>query len=211
MKIYKPNENITLYHADCQSIFDTLQFDSIVTDPPYGMSFVSNHRKEKHKFIENDDNEELLKWICNVNVNHSKYVFCRWDNIYNVNKPKSLITWVKNNWSMGDLNHEHGRQTETILFYAGEKHFFPNGRPSDVIKAPRTLNNYHPTEKPIQLMHAIIEWTNGVVIDPFMGSGSTAIASIRANRKFIGIEIDENYFEIACNRIKQELQSPMLF
>src|ERR1019366_7113408 len=97
---------------------------TVITDPPYGMSFQSNFRKEQHNKIANDTNTECLDWICRIAASHSKYIFCRWDNIKDVPVPKSVITWVKNNWSMGDLLHEHARQTETILFYPGPRHHF---------------------------------------------------------------------------------------
>jgi site-specific DNA-methyltransferase (adenine-specific) len=170
----------TLYLGDCRDILPTLPLlDCVVSDPPYGMSFQSNHRIMQHERIANDDNEDLLLWACGLQPRHSSYLFCRWDNLFSVPKPKSLITWVKNNWSMGDLEHEHARQTEVALFYPGTEHDFPKSRPTDVIKAPRTGNEYHPTEKPVQLMRAIIEWTRGVVVDPFMGSGTTGVAAVQ--------------------------------
>ena len=71
-----------------------------------------------------------------------------------------------------------------------------------MIKAPRTGNDFHPTEKPVQLMMALLEWTRGTVLDPFMGSGSTGVAAMRLGRPFIGVEIDPAYFQIACKRIE---------
>lgn len=184
---------------------------AIITDPPYGMAFRSNHRTDKHAAIANDGDTSLLAWSCGIPVNHSRYVFCRWDNLTDIPKPKSLVTWVKNNWSMGDLEHEHGRQTEVAAFYPGPKHDFPNGRPADVIEAPRTGNGFHPTEKPVQLLSAFLRWTRGLVCDPFMGSGTTGVACARAGRSFIGIEIDEGYFDIACRRIQDAYDRPDMF
>ena len=147
-----------------------------------------------------------------MDAEHSKYVFCRWDNIWSVPQPKSLVTWVKNNWSMGDLEHEHARQTELCLFYAGPKHFFPNGRPNDVINAPRTGNDNHPTEKPVQLMFAVVSWTAGTVVDPFMGSGTTGVAAVRQGRPFIGCEIDPSHFDTACKRLSDAIaRGPDMF
>lgn len=199
----------TLYLGDCREA--KVEFDSLVSDPPFGMAFRSNHREVKHKAIENDQTAELLQWACDQEAKHSKYVFCRWDNLYDIPKPKSLITWVKNNWSMGDLEHEHARQTEVCAFYPGIGHFFPKGRPQDVIKAPRTGNEFHPTEKPVQLMMAVCEWTSGVVFDPFMGSGSTGVACARLGKRFVGVELDEGYFDIACERIYKAVKSPDMF
>lgn len=165
-----------LYLGDCRKVLPTLGFvGSCVSDPPYGMAFQSNYRTVQHAKIANDETADFLKWACEVPVTHSRYLFGRWDNLVDVPKPKSLITWVKNNWSMGDLEHEHGRQTEVCFFYAGPDHFWPGKRPNDVIECPRTGNNFHPTEKPVQLMEVVVGWTAGLVFDPFMGGAAQAL------------------------------------
>ena len=203
-----------LYLGDCREILPTLgKLDAVVTDPPYGMEFRSNYRTVRPKFhaIANDHSTDALVWASELEAAHSKYVFCRWDNLPDVPKPKSCITWIKNNWSMGDLTGEHARQTEVALFYPGPDHAFPCGRPSDVIQAPRTGNEWHPTEKPVQLIWHVARWTSGVVVDPFMGSGTTGVACVKLGRKFIGIEIEPKYFDIACRRIEAAYRQPDLF
>jgi DNA modification methylase len=175
------------------------------------MGFVSNHRIIKHDSIANDDSEDMLLWATSIKPEHSSYIFCRWENIAAVPKPKSVLHWIKNNWSMGDLEHEHGRQTEQVLFYAGTGHFFPKLRPVDIIKGIRTGNNFHPTEKPVDVMQQIIEFTSGTVLDPFMGSGTTGVAAANLGRPFIGIEIEQKYFDIACRRIEDAISRPSLF
>jgi DNA modification methylase len=185
--------------------------DAVITDPPYGMAFRSNYRLQRHDAIENDQGIGHLLAACELEAAHSKYIFCRWDNLADAPKPKSLITWVKNNWSMGDLNHEHARQTEVALFYPGPEHDFPSGRPTDVIDCARTGNDWHPTEKPVHLMASFVKWTRGVVCDPFMGSGTTGVAAIQCGRSFIGIEIEPKYFDIACRRIEQAQAQGKLF
>ena len=119
--------------------------------------------------------------------------------------------FTKNNWSMGDLEHEQARQTEVAFFYALQDHFFPKQRPTDVIEWARTRNEFHPTEKPVGLMCKFVEWTHGVVLDPFMGSGTTGVAAIQLGRKFIGIEREPKYFDIACKRIEQAVAQGQLF
>lgn len=205
----------TLYLGDCMDILPLVgKVDAVITDPPYGMKFQSNHRLVKHERIANDDNADLahavILWALE-NSSHSVYAFGRWDNISNYPRPKSLITWVKNNWSMGDLKHEHARQTEVAFFYAGPEHDFPKARPTDVIHHGRTGNENHPTEKPVGLMAAFAEWTRGTILDPFMGSGTTGVAAIQLGRKFIGIERDPAYFDIACKRIEQAVAQGQLF
>lgn len=207
--------NAWLICGDAREVTPTLPHivGAIVTDPPYGMEFVSNRPVVRNKFhpIRGDSDGELLQWACCLKPEHSSYIFGRWDNLWEMPKPRSLITWVKNNHSMGDLSHEHGRQTEVISFYPGPDHFFPTGRPNDVIECPRTGNNDHPTEKPVALMEHFVRLTNGSVLDPFMGSGTTGVACMKLGRKFIGIEIEERYFDIACKRVEEAWAQPRLF
>jgi site-specific DNA-methyltransferase (adenine-specific) len=170
------------------------------------MNFVSNYRHEKHKKIIGDGKFDA-QFIsqCIEKSTRASYVFCRWDNIIEMPKPKSVLVWVKNCWSMGDLKHEHGRQWEAICFYAMESHEFITRMP-DVINANRTGNDLHPTEKPVSLMGRLISCNVGeTILDPFMGSGTTLRAAKDLGRKAIGIEIEEKYCEIAAKRMKQEV------
>lgn len=205
-------KDCVLYLGDCLGILPTLPTaDAVITDPPYGMQFRSNHRIVAHDQIANDHNTELFEWACRIPVNHSRYVFCRWDGIKLAPLPKSCVTWVKNNWSMGDLEHEHARQTEVALFWPGENHKFPGKRPTDIVMASRTGNEYHPTEKPVFLLEQFVKWTDGVILDPFGGSGTTGVACANLGRKFIGIEIERKYFDIACDRIEAAYAQGRLF
>lgn len=198
-----------LYHGDCLEILPTLEagsIDAVVTDPPYGMAFQSNHRRDRHGRIPGDNSTELLAAACRIPACHSRYVFCRWENLGDVPKPRSVVTWIKNNWSMGDLDHEHARQTESILFWPGKRHSWPDKRPADVVFAPRSGNDNHPLEKSVGLMTQVVGWTCGTVFDPFMGNGTTGVACAKLGRRFIGIEIERKYFDIACRRIDAEVR-----
>jgi len=198
--------------GNCLEVMPLLDtFDSVVTDPPYGMSFQSNYRIESHAVIQNDSDAKMLRFAAAILAHHSKYIWMRWDNLPDVPMPRSLITWVKNNHSMGDLEHEHGRKTEVCAFYKGNSHCFPNGRPTDVLIGTRTGNLFHPTEKPVDLMRNVIEWTVGSVIDPFMGSGTTLVACQKLGRQGTGIELDPDYFDIACKRVDEATRQPDLF
>ena len=180
--------------------------DITITDPPYGIDYQSNRRKKKYKKIINDKDfpMAMLGQIFRV-TKKAVYVFCRWDNIKDLPTPKSVIVWVKNNWSMGDLKHEHGRQWEAICFYPMEEHEFEKRIP-DVIKCNRTGNNLHPTEKPVKLIRELIKSNKGdLIFDPFVGSGTTAIACKQLGKDFIGIEIDEEYCKIANKRLQQQI------
>lgn len=122
---------------------------------------------------------------------------------------KSLI-WNKGNKIMGQY---YMSQFEYILFFRKGKGIrINNCGTSDILNIPniktkdRNGKNLHDTEKPVELMKTLIENSskeNGLVLDPFMGIGSTGIAAIKSNRKFIGIEIDETYFNTAKERIRE--------
>lgn len=199
-------------HGDCLDVLPELPdgcVDAVVTDPPFGMEFQSNHRHKKHKNIAGDSCAGLLGFACGIPINHSRYVFCRWDNIPEIPTPRSLVVWVKNNWSMGDLEHEHARQTECVAFYPGPVHSWPSKRPTDVAFHDRTGNEWHPTEKPVSLMRQILSWTppGCLILDPFTGSGTTGVACMQTGRRFIGIEIDAGYCEIARRRIAEAAET----
>lgn len=186
--------------------------DWVITDPPYGMNFVSNYRNVKYKPIDGDDKFPL--WIFDEFERVARcgaYVFCRWDNLSEIRKPKSFIAWVKNNWSMGDLKHEHGRQWEGIAFYPYGGHKFKKRIP-DVISIKRTGNNLHPTEKPPCLIKTLLEANEGsLVLDPFLGSGATAIACYDMGFDLVGYEIDKDYYEAAVKRLENHKRQLQLF
>ena len=71
--------------------------------------------------------------------------------------------------------------------------------------------NGHPTQKPVNVMTWVAEFTKGCVLDPFMGSGTTGVACAQLGRKFIGIEIEPKYFDIACERIDNAYRQARLF
>lgn len=201
-----------LIQGDCLEVMPGLgPVDAVVTDPPYGMAFHSNHRRHRHAKIANDLGIEHLLWACELEAAHSKYIWMRWDNLRQVPPPRSLVTWVKNNHSMGDLSGEHGRKTEVCAFYRGPEHYFPGLRPVDVLEAPRTRNAHHPTEKPVSLMREVLKWTVGTILDPFMGSGTTLVACAKMGRAGIGIELDPDYFDIACKRVEDAYRQPDMF
>lgn len=197
-----------IIQGDCLEVMKAMpdkSFDLVIVDPPYGMEFRSNYRLTKHEAIVGDDRFPVEAMVEFQRLaRRAVYVFCRWDNLSELPKPKSCLAWVKNNWSMGDLKHEHGRQWEACLFYPMEEHEFTKRIP-DVIHADRTGNNLHPTEKPVELIKQIIAANVGeTILDPFMGSGTTLLAAKQLGRSATGIEISEKYCEIARKRLEQD-------
>lgn len=200
---------ILTYNTDCENYIksmDDKSVDIIVTDPPYGMNYQSNYRKKKHRKIIGDNSfpVEIVNEFFRI-ARCAVYVFCRWDNLHQLPPPKSVLAWVKNNWTAGDLNHAHGRQWEAIAFYPMEEHSFYSRIP-DVIFSDKTNNSLHPTQKPIDLCAKLIQCNEGkLVFDPYMGSGSTGVAAKMLGRDFIGVEIDRDYFNIAKSRINETI------
>ena len=112
----------------------------------------------------------------------------------------------KNNTSMGDLKGSYAPKHEFILYGHKGRRIRNGFRYADIIKAKRTNNKLHPTQKPVDLLELLLKQStneNEIVLDCFMGSGSTGVACMNTNRKFIGIELDENYFNIAKQRIEE--------
>ena len=182
--------------------------DLLLTDPPFGMKFQSGYRKIKHKNIANDDNLDWLSnWISQVSRilkdDAHAYIFCSWHNIDVFKQEvslflniKNILIWEKNNTGMGDLFGDYAPQYEMILFCSNGNKKLNGGRHSNIIKSPRTQNNLHPTEKPVDLLKFLIEksTTKGdIVLDTFAGSFSTAKASKIIHRDFIACEIDKDY------------------
>lgn len=194
--------------GDCLEIMKQIpdkSIDLILTDPPYGMNFQSNRGINKREKIVGDNKypAEILDELFRI-AKKAVYVFCRWDNLYELPNPKSVLVWIKDRWTMGDLKHEHGRQWEAICFYPQEEHEFIKRIP-DVIKCDRTENVLHPTQKPVGLLRTILEANKGdLVLDCFAGSGSTLVACKELGRRFIGIEINPEYCKIAEQRLEQE-------
>ena len=212
---------IQLYNGDCLELMKNIpdgSVDLVLTDPPYGMDFQSHFRKEMYSKIGND---KVLDWLEKyvdecfriLKDNTAVYFFCSWHNvdifkqtIEKKFKIKNILIWEKNNTSMGDLKGSYAPKYEMIIFAHKGRKLLNGFRYADVIKANRTGNKVHPTEKPVDLLELFIKNSsneNEVVFDGFMGSGSCGVACINTNRKFIGIELDKGYFDIAEKRINE--------
>jgi site-specific DNA-methyltransferase (adenine-specific) len=223
MKPYKRKEvigNCTLYLGDCTKVISKLDgFSVILTDPPYGIDYQSNMRTKTKQFdkIENDSNQMRLGIYSQLyeksNENSIIITFCSFKNyaydyIYlnDIYKIKNCIIWDKGGGGIGDLEGSLSTDFEmAIIAHKGIRKIYDKriGSVWKVNKVPPS-NMVHPTEKPIELIKQLLinfSCKNDVIIDPFMGSGTTGIACLQLNRKFIGIEIEEKYFDIACNRI----------
>ena len=211
---------INLIHGDCLQEMKKIpdgSVDMVLTDPPYGMSFQSNYRKEKYNTIKNDDSLDWMNEFVSQSYrvaknNTAHYVFCSFHNIDIFKqafekkfKIKNILVWEKNNTSMGDLKADFAPKIEFILFLQKGRRLINGKRDPNIFKFARTGNKNHPTEKPVDLNEYLLSKFSDeteTVLDPFMGSGTTGVACKNLNRNFIGIELDATYFEIAKKRIQ---------
>ena len=217
-----------LYCGNCLLVMDKFfnnSIDEIVTDPPYMINYKTNMRDKTHPFaspIDNDNNPELIEMLIptlykKLKDNRAMYMFGSWktqelfapviEKYFNL---KNIIIWVKNNWTAGDLKAQYGQQYE-IIFYANKgRAFLKEKRYPDVWTFDRVAGKQqvHQNQKPVALLGRMLSNSsepNDIVLDPFIGSGSTAIACGKTGRRWIGIESNEWYCEIAKNRIRKEI------
>lgn len=218
---------IQLYHGDCLEEIRKIpdkSVDLVLTDPPYGIDFQSSWIKDKGRRkakIENDKKPftEFVKELPRVvKDTGAVVVFSRWDVqqafIDEMErcgmKPKGVLIWDKGGGGMGDLKRAWALDYETAIYWTADRFEFQHGRPgSSVIKSakvpPEQLT--HPNEKPVDLLRFIISEMcvrGGTVMDCFMGSGSCGEAAKKSGRRFVGIELDNKYFEMARRRIEEQ-------
>lgn len=217
--------NIKIKNEDFIIFMKTIEnekIDSLITDPPYGMEFKSNRRKTKYDKIKNDDNLKWLEDFVNESYrvlknNTASFIFCSWHNIDIFKqefekkfKIKNILIWIKNNHGSGDLKASFAPQYEFILHVQKGRKILEGKRHSDVLFFNKTKNEFHPTQKPLDLIEFLISKSskeNEIILDPFLGSGTTALACIKNNRKIYGCEINEDYFNKTLERIENTCKS----
>ena len=211
--------------GDCTKIIKSMPnnyVNMVLCDPPYGIDFQSSRcKKDKRKpKIKNDKSPfisfiPLLKRI--IKKDSCVMIFTRWDvqqcfiDCMNSNgmKIKNVLIWDKVAHGMGDLKTAYGSRYESILFHSEHDFRFNGKRPTDIVRCSRVSPSrlVHPNEKPVDLLEQLIEQCTkqgDIVFDPFMGSCSTGIACVRTKRKFIGVELDKHYYNLSCERMKNE-------
>lgn len=234
-------QDATLYLGDCREILPTLgKVDAVVTDPPYS-ELVHSTRGRRGDNLRNDGRSGLEKiefssidaiqrQIAEMVVPICGGWFLAFSDIFALNgwrdvvlaaggKSKSVALWVKPDCAPQFNGQKPATAFECIgVYWCGTGISKWNGGGSRGLyfhntNSP-TRHGEHPTEKPISLMAELVElftWEDGVVLDPFMGSGTTGVACAKLGRKFIGIEIEPKYFDIACRRIEAAYKQPDLF
>ncbi len=198
----------TLYLGDCREILPTIgRVDAVVTDPPYGIGFgaqPTRYQRANGMGRVAWDNAAPQEIVAALVRDYEQVVI--WGGQYFALRPsRGWLVWSKtgNAPSMADL--EMAWTSFDMNARAFEKSVKSASLEKDLQTAP------HPSQKPVQLMVWSIEFCEGSILDPFMGSGTTGVAALKLGRKFIGIEIEPKYFDIACRRIEEAWKQPRLF
>lgn len=209
-----------LWLGDCREILPGLaKPDAVVMDPPYGISHSSSHGASwENTTIANDADTRARDWVITwaLGLPWAAFGSPRANSPYNF---KGKIIWDKGPaFGMGDLKFPWKPSFEECWF--GGKGWKSDTRGEGVWRGPclpswETIgeNRKHPHQKPTWLFEKIISALPGkrLILDPFMGTGTTGVACANLGRRFIGIEIDPHYFEVACRRIEQAQAQGRLF
>jgi len=213
---------VRLIRGDCLKIAPTLEgVDAVITDPPYGISLDTDYTRFR-------DGKQGVKGRSDLRKRHAPVVgdFAPFDPTLWISYPTALL-WGANNfsemlpsgsWLFWDKRADNGH----AMMSEGEAAWMNNGRRvyyfdhcwHGFSRSSENSEHYHPTQKPVALMSWCMDMAKvplgALVLDPYMGSGTTLIAAIRTGRRAIGIEIDERHFRTAVERVKRELAQPML-
>jgi site-specific DNA-methyltransferase (adenine-specific) len=191
--------NATLYLGDCMDILPTLdKVDAVITDPPYGIDVGSmgmGKGKKSTIFEKFDWDKEPPTDFLIAKCLASADIAIIWGGNYFTLPPSGCwLAWDKvQQFSGADLELAWTNLCKPTKAFRMSR-----------VEAYANIDKQHPTQKPLLLMKWCIEQANKPekILDPFMGSGTTGVAAIQMGRKFIGIEREPKYFDIACERIE---------
>jgi site-specific DNA-methyltransferase (adenine-specific) len=207
MNPFYQDDQVTIYHGDCRELLPHVEADVLVTDPPYGIDYNSGARRnELAASIQGDKDTSLRDGILDA-WDGPALVFGTW-RIPRPEGTKARLIWdTKGALGMGDLSIPW-KPSDQEIYVLGSG--FSGHRGSNVltvapVQAKAANGRLHPHEKPVALLAALMEkCPPGVIVDPFMGSGSTLVAGKSLSRKVVGIEVEERYCEVAARRCSQE-------
>ncbi len=206
---YRRKEQIgphTLYLGDCREILPTLgRVDAVVTDPPYGTQVTD---------WDTPISNETVALIAEKALHYSVWFYSntRLASLLTALRAADRDTWVavwhKSN-SVGFERRFAPQWVPIVIAYQGNPPFWGK----DLCYCPIKIQSIdHPTPKQLGVTKwCVLRSSAQTILDPFMGSGTTGVACVKLGRKFIGIEIDEDYFNIACKRIEEAMRQPDLF
>ena len=191
----------TLYLADCMEVLPTLpKVDAVITDPPYGIGIAANPVRQAYAKQDWDDAPPDAALILEV-IERGDVAIVWGGNYFGLPAAQCFLVWDK-------------CQPEAFTLAMCEMAWTNIGKPAKSFRLPVTsYAKEHPTQKPVTLMEWCIKHAGNpqAVLDPFMGSGTTGVACMNLGRKFIGIEREPKYFDIACERISRAVAQGRLF
>jgi DNA modification methylase len=201
----------TLYRADCREVLPLLpKVDAVVTDPPYGLGdkWQGGAADTKARWKLNDGGT-LMGWDADVSdalpcaLAKADEAIVWGGNYYDLPPKRGWLIWDK---IVREFTSGHVEMAWTTIDQPTRAFNYSHG-------ALATEGKAHPTQKPMPLMRWCLEQIPKAhtILDPFMGSGTTGVACVKLGRKFIGIEIDAGYFDIACKRIEAAYAQPDMF
>ncbi|HEU4682953.1 MAG TPA: DNA methyltransferase [Nitrospira sp.] len=230
--------NCTLYLGDCLEILPTIgKVDAVVTDPPYGIihNFGVQKRKDGTRTLafawgREHTNPTVIKAVTEAGEKADAFFcFCGTSQVslleaaLNGRFTVKPAVWIKScpppampgNWWPSGFEFALYGYTQGAHFGDGDtkrSNVFYTDTYRAGIRSEEKVN--HPTQKWLPLVERIVRSVvpvGGVALDVFMGSGTTGVACVKLGRSFIGIEIDEGYFDIACERIRKAYAQPDFF
>lgn len=218
-----PIRENTIIHGDSLTVLRQMEpesVDAIITDPPYGIDY---HARWTKAIVQNDKSP-FIWWLYDAfrvlksgeSGRGSLVCFTRWDveqtfidamKLAGI-KVRSEVIWNKVLHGAGDCKTQFAPMHENIVFAIKGKYAFPGHRPNDLITVQKqnVSRTTHPTEKPVALMASLITSVTkpgDLILDPFAGSGSTLVAAKKTGRRYIGVELDGQYFETARRRVEE--------
>jgi site-specific DNA-methyltransferase (adenine-specific) len=185
--VVRLSDSVTIIHGDCRDVLP-VECDAVVTDPPYGIGFGAKH----------------TKWSANRGTQLGDWDGEIPDVAFLLTAAATVVVWGGDRFGLPP--------TRGWLAWTNQDR--PARHLVHSISATNGERVGHPTQKPVRLMQWCMDQARvpegATVLDPFMGSGTTGIACHRTGRKFIGIEKDARYFEIARARLENELRQGLL-
>ena len=223
--------NATLYLGDCRDVLLLIDAaDALITDPPFGVGF---------KYASHDDRPEAYEggygaWLWGIieaaeaKLTAGSPVFV-WQASPNMRR---FTEWFPRDWRLFIAAKNFVQMRPTAMQWAydpvivwwtdGAKPWadgtanrdFHIANTAPVIATPENIEKGHPCPRPVdQMGHVILQWCrpDSAVLDPFMGSGTTGVAAVTYGRRFVGIEKESKYFDIACKRMEKAMKQADLF
>lgn len=204
----------TLILGDCREVMATLgPVDAVVTDPPYGIGWKPRVNHPDQPWIDVIDFDIRAVLVGRYHVVWGAQYFA---DVLPISE--SWLTWCKRPVG-GNLDFSLDARTYATTELAWRDfgksgfivHVWDGGKRAGVSE---NRSFCHPSQKPVEVMEWSVRGLPGdaeIVLDPFMGSGTTGVACVNLDRKFVGIEREASYFDIACARIEAAYKQPRLF